>query len=246
MDHFTGQKVIVTGATRGIGREIAKAFLDHGALVIGLYGSNSEAADLMQKECEDSGKRIQLHCINVADHLQVQKFFSEIEAQFETIDILINNAGIRKDAITALMSFSQWNEVLDVNLTGTFNMSKFAVPLMLKQKFGRIINITSPVSYLGFYGQANYAASKAGQIGFTKTLARETARKKITVNCVSPGFIKTDLINDLTTEQLAVYKKMVPMQRFGTTAEVADAVLFLASQKASYITGAVLDVTGGL
>ncbi|MBT8360166.1 MAG: 3-oxoacyl-ACP reductase FabG [Desulfobacterales bacterium] len=246
MDHFTGQKVIITGATRGIGREIAKAFLDHGAHVIGLYNSNSEAADLMQKECEGSGKHIQLHCINVADHLQVQKFFSEIETQIETIDILINNAGIRKDAIAALMSFSEWNEVLDVNLTGTFNMSKFAVPLMLKQKFGRIINITSPVSYLGFHGQANYAASKAGQIGFTKTLARETARKKITVNCVSPGFIKTDLINDLTTEQLAVYKKMVPMQRFGTTAEVADAVLFLASQKASYITGAVLDVTGGL
>jgi len=246
MDHFTGQKVIITGATRGIGREIAKAFLDHGAFVVGLYGSNTKAADLMLKECEESGKHIQLHRINVADHLEVQNFFLEIESQFETIDILVNNAGIRQDAITALMSISQWNEVIDVNLTGTFNMSKFAVPLMLKQKFGRIINITSPVSHLGFHGQANYAASKAGQIGLTKTLARETARKKITVNCVSPGFIKTDLIDDLTTEQLAAYKKMVPMQRFGTTAEVADAVLFLASQKASYITGTVLDVTGGL
>ena len=125
-------------------------------------------------------------------------------------------------------------------------MSKHAIPLMLKQKYGRIVNITSPVAHLGFQGQANYAASKAGQIGLTRTLAKETARKKITVNCVSPGFIATDFIDDLTKEQVSSYKKLVPMRRFGTVEEVADSVLFLASEKASYITGAVLEITGGL
>jgi len=144
------------------------------------------------------------------------------------------------------MSSEQWQQVLDINLTGTFHMSKYAVPLMLKQKYGRIVNITSPSSYMGIQGQANYAASKAGQIGFTRTLAKEIARKKITANCVSPGFIQTDLLDDLTTEQLAAYKKMVPMRRFGNVGEVVEAVLFLASEKASYTTGSVLEVNGGL
>ena len=145
-----------------------------------------------------------------------------------------------------MMTSDDWNRVIEVNLTGTYLMSKQAVLLMMKKKYGRIINITSPVADLGFAGQANYAASKAGQVAFTKSLAKETAKKKITVNCVSPGFILTDFIKDLPQEQLAAYKKMVPMRRFGTAEEVADAVLFLASDRASYITGTVLDITGGL
>jgi len=144
------------------------------------------------------------------------------------------------------MKTDQWQRVLDTNLTGTFHMSKQAVLLMLKNKYGRIINITSPIARLGFTGQANYAASKAGQIALTKTLAKETARKKITVNAVSPGFISTDFIQDLDKDQLQSYKKSVPMRRFGTPEEVADAVLFLASKKAAYITGTVLEITGGL
>ncbi len=246
MTTFIDQKVIVTGASRGLGRAITLAFLKAGASVIGIYGSNSEAAKAFTQECAQFGNRLQLRQCDVSDSKQVEDFFRQVEEDFDTIDILVNNAGIRRDGLLALMDNKDWQQVIDVNLTGTFNMSKQAVLLMMKQKYGRIINITSPVAHLGFAGQANYAASKAGQIGMTKSLAKETARKKITVNCVSPGFIATDLLDDLSAEQVAAYKNLVPMRRFGTPEEVADAVLFLAGRQASYITGAVLEVNGGL
>jgi 3-oxoacyl-[acyl-carrier protein] reductase len=246
MNSFTDQKVVVTGASRGLGRAISLAFLQAGAQVIGIYGSNSEAASSFAEECRPFGDRLQLHRCDVSDGSQVEEFFRQVEEQFDTIDILINNAGIRRDGLLALMDSKDWQQVIDINLTGTFHMSKQAVLLMMKQKYGRIINITSPVARLGFAGQANYAASKAGQIGMTRSLARETARKKITVNCVSPGFIATELLNDLSAEQVAAYKKLVPMRRFGTAEEVAGAVLFLAGREASYITGSVLEVNGGL
>ncbi|MBA3007625.1 MAG: 3-oxoacyl-[acyl-carrier-protein] reductase [Proteobacteria bacterium] len=246
MTTFTNQKVVVTGASRGLGRAISLAFLSAGAQVIGIYGSNSDAARDFAEECKQFGDRLQLHQCDVSDSKQVEKFFRQVEEEFDTIDVLINNAGIRRDGLMALMDSKDWQQVIDINLTGTFNMSKQAVLLMMKEKYGRIINITSPVAHLGFAGQANYAASKAGQIGMTKSLAKETARKKITVNCVSPGFIATDLLNDLSAEQVAAYKKLVPMRRFGTAKEVAYAVLFLAGPQASYITGTVLEVNGGL
>lgn len=246
MNFFTNKRVIVTGATRGIGKAISQAFLNHGAEVIGIYAGNKEAAETFMKEAADQQQNLSLYKCDVANAEDVAAFFQTIETRYDTIDILINNAGIRRDSIVALMKEEQWQQVLDINLTGTFLMSKHAVPLMMKQKFGRIINITSPMSYLGFAGQANYAASKAGQIGFTKSLSKETAKKKITVNCVSPGFIATDLLDDLPKEQMAEYKKLVPMKRFGTTEDVSDSVLFLASDKASYITGTVLEITGGL
>lgn len=244
MSEFEQKKAVVTGATRGIGRAIADALLADGCRVVGLYGGNHEEAHKFQT-LWDSGQ-LKLICCNVADHDQVKQAFMEVESHFDSLDILINNAGIRRDAIVALMSSEQWQTVIDVNLTGTFNASKYAVPLMMKQKYGRIVTITSPSSYMGIQGQGNYAASKAGQIGFTRTLAKEVARKKITANCVSPGFIKTDLINDLSDEQVGAYKKLVPMRRFGTVDEVVAAVLFLASKKAAYITGATLEVSGGL
>lgn len=246
MTSFTDRKVIVTGASRGLGRAISLAFLRVGAQVIGIYGGNSEAAQSFLQECTPFADRLQLHRCDVADHQQVKKFYQQVEEEFDTIDILVNNAGIRRDSLLALMDNKDWQQVIDVNLTGSFNMCKQAVLLMMKQKYGRIINITSPVAHLGFAGQANYAASKAGQIAMTKCLAKETARKKITVNCVSPGFISTDLLSDLSAEQLATYKNLVPMRRFGTADEVAHAVLFLASQQAAYITGTVLEVSGGL
>jgi len=246
MTTFIDQKVIITGASRGIGRAISLAFLKAGARVIGIYGGNSAAAAMFMQECGQFGDRLQLHQCDVADNRQVEEFFRMVEEQFDTIDILINNAGIRRDSLLAMMDEASWRQVIDVNLTGAFLMSKQAVLLMMKQKYGRIINITSPVAHLGFAGQANYAASKAGQIGMTRSLAKETARKKITVNCVSPGFIATELLDDLSADQLAAYKNMVPMRRFGAAEEVADAVLFLAGPQASYITGAVLEVNGGL
>jgi len=244
MTEFNKKIAIVTGATRGIGRAIAEALLNRGSTVIGLYGANHDEAKRFQDNWD--AVQLQLHCCSVADFDQVKALYAELESRYERLDILINNAGIRRDAIVALMDSEQWQQVVDINLSGTFNMSKFAVPLMMKQKYGRIVTITSPSSYMGIQGQANYGASKAGQIGFSRTLAKEVARKKITVNCVSPGFIKTELLDDLSAEQLSAYKKMVPMRRFGTVDEVVDAVLFLASEKASYITGSTLHVNGGL
>jgi len=246
MGMFSDQTVVISGATRGIGQAIAKAFLVEGATVIGLYAGNRDAAELFASEHSEHSNRLELFKCDVSSATEVDDLFKTIENKHNSIEILINNAGIRKDAVLALMNLKDWQQVIDTNLTGSFLMAKQAVLLMMKNKYGRIINITSPVSRLGFAGQANYAASKAGQVALTKTLSKETARKKITVNCVSPGFIDTDFINDLDKEQLASYKKLVPMRRFGKTSEVADAVLFLAGPKAAYITGTVLEVTGGL
>ncbi len=246
MAEFTGHRAVVTGATRGLGKAISLAFLREGATVIGLYGSNEASAENFLKECSDYGDLLQLHQCDVSNYPAVEQFYAKIEQQYESIDILVNNAGIRRDSVLAMMKEEDWRRVIDVNLTGSYNMAKFAVQLMMKQKYGRIIFMTSPMSHMGFAGQANYSASKAGQIGMMRSLSKETAKRKITVNCVSPGFIATELITDLSSEQLAEYKKMVPMRRFGTPEEVADAVLFLASVKAAYINGAVLDINGGL
>jgi len=246
MKKYSGQKVVITGASRGIGKAISLAFLEEGATVIGIYGGNKESADAFQLECSKYGENLELHQCDVSDPVQVEQFFVNIEERFETIDILVNNAGIRKDKLLALMDSESWQQVIDINLGGTFNMCKHAVLLMLKQKYGRIINITSPVASLGFAGQTNYGASKAGQIGLSRSLCKEVARKKITVNCVSPGFIDTELIADLSPAQVKEYKKTVPMRRFGKVEEVAAAVLFLSSKEAAYISGSVLDVNGGL
>lgn len=246
MQTFRDQIVVVTGATRGIGRAVTQAFLRQGATVLGIYHNNRQAAEQFKAECSSDKDNLLLFQCDISKEEQVAVFYQEIEQRFSSIDVLVNNAGIRKDAFLALMQSSDWQSVLDINLTGSFYMAKQAVLLMMKKKYGRIINITSPVSYLGFAGQANYAASKAGQIGMTRSLAKETAKKKITVNCISPGFIETDFLQGLTKDQVDAYKNMVPMRRFGTPEEVAEAVLFIAGKNASYITGAVLEINGGL
>jgi 3-oxoacyl-[acyl-carrier protein] reductase len=246
MENFTGQTAIVSGATRGIGRAIAEKFLKAGARVIGIYGKNPDSARSFASEFAEHADHFELLQCNIANEAAVDALFAMVEEKYQSLDILVNNAGIRRDAILALMQREQWQDVIDINLTGTYYMAKRAVLLMMQNKYGRIINITSPVAHLGFPGQANYAASKAGQVALTKSLSKEVARKKITVNCVSPGFIATDFINDLGKEQLAEYKKMVPMRRFGKPEEVADAVLFLAAPRAAYITGTVLEISGGL
>jgi len=243
---FKGQKAIVTGATRGIGGAITDALLAAGATVIGVYGRNDEAAELFRTSCGNAGEHLYLHKLDVSNYGAVQSFYGQVEEQFDTVDILVNNAGIRRDGALAMMKEENWRRVIDVNLTGGYIMSKFAVQLMMKQKYGRIVCITSPMGQLGFAGQSNYAASKAGQVGMMKSLAKEVAKRKITVNCVSPGFIDTDFLDGLTEDQVKAYKKMVPARRFGRTDEVAEAVLFLAGRKAAYITGSVLEITGGL
>lgn len=246
MVEFEGKKAVISGATRGIGRAISEALLAQGATVVGLYGGNQPAAEAMREACAQYGDRLCLQQLDVSDFQAASAFFTALEAQWDTLDILVNNAGIRRDAVVALMKEEDWRRVLDVNLTGGYIMSKLALPLMLKQKYGRIIFVTSPMGHLGFAGQANYAASKAGQVGLMKSLSKEVAKRKITVNCVSPGFISTDFIDDLSDEQVKAYKKMVPAGRFGTPAEVAEAVLFLAGSHAAYINGSVLEITGGL
>jgi len=246
MENFAQKVVVISGATRGIGKAIAESFLKAEAYVVGIYAGNTAAARQFELDYSRFSSQFELvQCdVSVAD--EVQQLFTKLELKFDSIDILINNAGIRRDSVLALMASEDWNRVIDINLSGTYLMCKQAVLLMMKKRYGRIINITSPVAHLGFVGQANYAASKAGQIALTKTLAKEIAKKKITVNCVSPGFIATDFINDLSPEQVSSYKKMVPMRRFGKPAEIAESVLFLASDRAAYITGAVLEISGGL
>ena len=245
MSRFQGQTVVVTGATRGIGSAISKAFLEQGAKVIGTYRGNRESADAFAASLPPE-QSLELHAFDIADYTSVEAFFKTIEVEHPSIDVLVNNGGIRRDAVAAMMKESDWRAVIDTNLTGAYQMSKFAIQNMMRQRKGRIVNISPPMSREGFAGQSNYAASKAGLEGMTRSISKEVATRGITVNCVSPGFIDTELLSDLDDSTRKSYKKMVPIRRFGKPAEVAAAVLFLASEDAAYIPGSVLDVAGGL
>lgn len=246
MFNFEGQTAVVTGGTRGIGRGIAEAFLEAGAQVVVTYAANEEAAAKFKAELSKFEGRLHLQRFDVADHDACENLFKFVDDQLGGCQVVVNNSGIRKDNVVGALDPKDWGRVIDVNLTGTFNMSKFAVRSMMRKRYGRIITITSPAGHFGFRGQASYSASKAGQVGFSRSLSKEVASRNITVNCVSPGFIETDLIGDLPEDLVKTYKAQVPLGRFGTPAEVAACVLFLASKEAGYITGATLDVTGGL
>ncbi|MDD2714687.1 MAG: SDR family NAD(P)-dependent oxidoreductase [Candidatus Wallbacteria bacterium] len=241
---FSGQLVIVTGGTRGIGRAISDAFLASGARVIATYGRDGKAAGEFSK-ANPSGRLSTVKC-DVSSYSEVEAFFRSLEEKGDSVSVLVNNAGIRRDSIVGMMKQDDWKSVVDTNLSGTFHMCKFGVLNMMRQRYGRIINLTSAGREAGFEGQANYSATKAGIVGFTKSLSKEVARRKITVNCVSPGFIETELIKDLPADQVAEYQKLIPLKRFGKAEEVAPVVLFLASKEAGYITGSIYDVNGGL
>ena len=243
---FKGQTALVAGGTRGIGRAISEAFLKAGAKVVATYLSNDEEAKKFKKANADRANFLDIYQFNVTDYESVENFYKKVEVKYESFQILVISSGIRSDSIVGMMKAEDWNRVINTNLTGTFNLSKLAVQSMMRQRYGRIITLTSPIGKFGFAGQANYAASKAGQVAFTRSLSKEVASRKITVNCVSPGFIDTDFIGDLPEEQRKAYKDQVPLKRFGTPEDVTYPVLFLASKEADYITGSVLEVTGGL
>ena len=243
---FKEQTALIAGGTRGIGRAISEAFLKAGAKVVATYLGNDEEAEKFKQANADHSNSLDIHRFNVTDYEAVEKFYKEVEVKHKNFQILVVSSGIRSDSIVGMMKAEDWNRVIDTNLTGTFNLSKLAVQSMMRQRYGRIITLTSPIGKFGFAGQANYAASKAGQVAFMRSLSKEVASRKITVNCVSPGFIDTDFIGDLPEEQKKAYKDQIPLKRFGTPEDVTHPVLFLASKEADYITGSVLEVTGGL
>ena len=246
MFKFESQHVIVTGGTRGIGAGITESFLKAGATVIATYTGNDQAAQAFKEKHCLYGDKLVLKKFNVANTTEVESFFAEYEKSFPSLEILVNNAGIRRDNIVASMTENEWDSVIDTNLKGTYNMTRFAVLAMMKNRYGRIVNMSSVGGKLGLPGQANYAASKAGQIAMSLSISKEVAKRNITINNVCPGFIETELLKDLPEEQVKDYKSQVPMKRFGKVEEVAHAVLFFSSKEASYITGATLDIAGGL
>ena len=243
---FENQAAIVTGAGRGIGHAIAVRLASEGARIACVSRSKENAkrtADELNILGADSAKH---YAVDVADHAAVQKTGAQILEDFTKIDILVNNAGVTRDGLAMRMSVEDWDTVINTNLRGAFNFTQAIIRAMIKQRSGRIINITSVIGLIGNAGQTNYAASKAGLIGFTKSLARELASRNITVNAVAPGFITTDMTAGLSDEINKTIQSQIPLGKTGAPEDVASAVAFLASAEASYITGQILCVDGGM
>lgn len=243
---FEGKVALVTGASRGIGRETALKLAAGGASVIVNYSGNTEAAEAVVKEIISNGGTAEAYKCSVQDFDAVKEMIDYIIKQHKRIDIIVNNAGITRDNLVLKMSEEDFDCVIDVDLKGAFNISKHVMRYMLKQKSGKIINISSLVGVTGNAGQVNYSAAKAGLIGLTKSLAREMAAKNITVNAVAPGYVDTDMIKELPDKVKEQLFESVPMKRAGKPSDIANAVCFLASEQADYITGQVLEVNGGM
>lgn len=243
---LTDKIAVITGASRGIGKATAIYMAKLGAQVVINYNGSEEKAREVQKEIIEAGGRAYIYRCDVSDFRQCERFVKEITAKFGRIDILVNNAGITKDGLLMSMSEEDFDRVLQVNLKGTFHMIRFASRQMLRQRFGRIINMASVVGVAGNAGQANYAASKAGVIGLTKSVAKELASRGITVNAIAPGYISTDMTGQLKEEVKKEIAAAIPLGTLGEPEQVAYAAAFLASDEAAYITGQVLHVDGGM
>ncbi len=244
MADFTNKTVIITGATRGIGFALAETFVRAGAKVA-ICGTRETAVQEAVQKLAAPG-RVYGQAVNVANAADCDRFISEVVKIFGSLDVLVNNAGITKDNLTVRMSEQEWDDVLNVNLKGTFLMAKATLKVMFKKRTGSIVNISSVVGEMGNPGQANYVASKAGMIGLTKTLAKEFGSRNVRVNAVAPGFVQTAMTEELPQDVKDKALAAVPLKRFATVQEIANAVLFLAGDDASYITGQVLSVNGGL
>lgn len=243
---LTGKTAVVTGGSRGIGKAIALALAAYGANVMINYNGSKEKAEAVVEEIRQKGVKSASYQCNVADFEAVGNMFTEIAKEYGRIDILVNNAGITKDSLVMRMSEQDFDDVIDTNLKGTFNCMKQVYKIMLKQKAGHIINLSSVVGISGNAGQVNYAASKAGVIGMTKSLAKELGSRGITVNAVAPGFIETEMTEVISDEAKKTIAGQIPLKRMGKPEDVAETVAFLASEKAAYITGQVIQVDGGM
>ena len=241
MINFKNKNVLITGASGGIGGELVKKFVSLEANVLG-NGTKAEKLDQIKKKYPN----IKVKRFDISEHSRIEDFIDNVSLELGGLDILINNAGTNADNLSLRMKEDEWKKVVDVNLTSTFLLSKYAIKKMLKNKFGRVVNITSVVGHTGNLGQSNYAASKAGIIGMSKSLAIEYAKKNITVNCVSPGFIVSDMTMNIAEKVKLYLTSRIPMGKLGTGEDVSNCVAFLSSEQASYITGETIHVNGGM
>ena len=238
---FKGKKILVTGATGGIGGAIINNFLSLDATVLGT-GTNAEKLDSLKSKYPN----LLTEQFDISKHEKIEEFIDKIYSSMNGLDILVNNAGVTKDNLSLRMKNEEWQKVIDVNLTSTFYLCKFAIKKMLKNKFGRVVNITSIVGHTGNIGQVNYSSSKAGIVAMSKSLAIEYAKKNITINCVSPGFIQTKMTDSISEQIKSELTSRIPMNRLGTGEDVSNTVAFLSSEASSYITGETIHVNGGM
>ncbi len=241
MISFKNKNILITGASGGIGNELVKKFVALGGNVLG-SGTKAEKLDLIKKKYPN----IKVKKFDISEHSRIEEFVEGVTLELGGLDILINNAGTNLDNLSLRMKDEEWKKVIDVNLTSTFLLSKYAIRKMLKNKFGRVVNITSVVGHTGNVGQSNYAASKAGIIGMSKSLAIEYAKKNVTVNCVSPGFIVSDMTMNIAEKVKLFLTSRIPMGKLGTGEDVSNCVAFLSSEQAAYVTGETLHVNGGM
>ena len=241
MIDFKNKKILITGATGGIGKALVKKFTSLEGNVLAT-GTKNEKLDLLKKEFPE----INILKFDISEHSKIEEFIENVNSQLTNLDVVVNNAGITLDNLSLRMKNEEWQKVIDINLTSTFLLCKYAIKKMLKNKYGRIVNITSIVGHTGNIGQANYAASKSGMIGMTKSLAIEYAKKNITLNCVSPGFIQSNMTDKILESIKAVLTSKIPMSKLGSGEDVANTVAFLSSDAASYITGETIHVNGGM